>query len=92
MIRSAIFLFAVVVLVGNAQAKLVALAQPQVIEVFTSSAYPVTGWQRQQVGAGTVFHYYAIDGIHQLESNLSQDLSADPKVAKSLALKHIERP
>ena len=90
MVRSGIFLFAVVVLAGNVQAKPVALAQPQLIEVFTSSVYQVTGWQRQQVGAGTVFHYYAIDGIHQLESNLSQDLPADPKVAKSLALKRIE--
>ena len=83
-------MFAVVVLVGNVQAKPVAFAQPQLIEVFTSSVYPVTGRQRQQVGAGTVFHYYAIDGIHQLESNLSQDLPADPKVAKPLALKRIE--
>jgi len=89
LIRSRIFLFAVAVLAGNAQAEPVALAQPQLIEVFTSSVYPVTGWQRQQVGAGTVFHHYAIDGIHQLESNLSQDLPADPKVAKSLALKRI---
>jgi len=83
-------LFAVVVLVGNVQAKPLALAQPQLIEVFTSSVYPVTGRQRQQVGAGTVIHYYAIDGIHQLESNLSQDLPDDPKVAKSLVLKRIE--
>jgi len=91
LIRSGICLFAVVVLAGNVQAEPTAPAQPHLIEVFTSSVYPATGWQRQQVGAGdTVFHYYTIDGIHQLELNLSQDLPADPKVAKSLALKRIE--
>jgi len=90
LICSGIFLFAVVVLAGNAQAEPMAPAQPHLIEVFTSSAYLVTGRQGQQTGTGVAFHYYAIDGIHQIESNLSQDLPADPEVAKSLALKRIE--
>ena len=90
MIRSGIFLFAVLILAGNAQAEPAALVQPPLIEVFTSSLYPVTGRQEQQTGTGIAFHYYAIDGIHQLELNLSHDLPADPEVAKSLALKRIE--
>lgn len=73
-------------LAGAAQAEPVAVAQPRLVEIFT----PVTGMQEQQAVIGVAFHYYAIDGIHQLESNLSQDLPADPEVAKSLALKRIE--
>ncbi len=91
MIRSGIFLFAVLILVGGAQAEPTASVQPRFIEVFTSSAYLVAGRQEQQDGAGVTLHYYAIDGIHQLESSLSHDLPADPEVAKSLALKRIER-
>ncbi len=90
MIRLGILLFAVLILVVNAQAEPVASAQPRLIEVFTSSAYPVTGRLEQQAEAGVALHYYAIDGIHQLESNLSQNLPADPKVAKPLVLKRIE--
>ncbi len=90
MIRSGIFLFVVLVLVGNVQAEPAALAQPHLIEVFTSSAYPATGRQGQQAGTGVAFHYYAIDGIHQLELNLSQKLPADPIAAKPLALNRIE--
>ena len=89
MIRSGIFLFAVLILAGNAQAEPAALAQPQLIEIFTSSADPVIDRQEQaRVGVGLV--YYAIDGIHQLESDLSHDLPADLEVAKSLAAKRIE--
>ena len=90
MICPAIFLFAVLMWTGNAQAEAADSIQPQLIEVFTSSAYPVTGRQGQQAETSVAFHYYAIDGIHQLESNLSQGLPADPAVAKSLALKRIE--
>jgi len=91
LIRSGMFFLAVVVLAGNAQAKPVALAQPQLIEVFTSSAFSIAGRQGPQAGIGAVFHYYEIDGIHRLESGLSQNLPANPKIAKSLVLKRIER-
>jgi len=90
LIRLGIFLFAVLILAGNAQADPATSIQPQLIEVLTSSAYPVTGRQGQQAETGVVFHYYAIDGIHQLESNLSQKLPADPEVAKPLVLNRIE--
>ena len=90
MIHSGIFLFAVLILAGNAKAESAVLAQPRLIEVFTSSQYLVIGRLGQQAGKGVAFHYYTIDGIHQIESNLSQDLSADPEAAKSLALKHID--
>ena len=90
MIRSGIFLFAVLILVGNAQAEPTTPVQPQLIEVFTSNAYLVTGGQEQQAGTSVAFHYYAIDGIYQLESNLSQDLPADTEVARLLALKRID--
>jgi len=89
LIRSGIFLFAVLILAGNAQAEPAALAQPQLIEIFTPSAYPVIDRQ-EQARVGVELVYYAIDGIHQLESNLSQDLPADPKVAKPLVLNRIE--
>jgi len=90
LIRSGIFLFVALILAGNAQSEPEAMAQPRLIEVFTSSAYPVTDRLGQQAGTGVAFHYYAIDGIHQLELNLSQDLPADPEAAKSLVLKRIE--
>jgi len=90
LIRLGIFLFAVLILLGIAQAEPVASVKPRLIEVFTSNAYLVTGRQVQQVGTDTAFHDYAIDGIHQLELNLSHDLSADPEAAKTLALKRIE--
>ncbi len=91
MIRLGMFLFAVLILAGVvAQAEPVALVHPRLIEVFSSSAYPVIGRQGQKAGTAVAFHYYAIDGVQQLESHLSQDLPADSEVAKSLALKRIE--
>ena len=90
MIRSEVFLFAVLVMAGNAQAEPAASAQSKLIEVFSSRAYPVTGRLEQQAGTNVVIHHYAIDAIHQLELNLSQDLPADPEAAKSLALNRIE--
>ena len=90
LIRLGIFLFAVLILLGNAQAEPVASVQPRLIEVFTSNAYLVAGRQEQQAGTSAAFYYHAIDDIHQLELHLSQELPADPEVAKSLALKRIE--
>jgi len=90
LIHSGIFLFAVLILAGNAKAESAVLAQPRLIEVFTSSEYLVMGRFEQQAGTGVAFHYYTIDGIHQLELNLSQDLPTDLEMAKSLALKRID--
>ena len=90
MVRLGIFLFVVLILAGNVQAESVASFQPRLIEVFTSSTYPVTGRQEQQAETGVVIHHYFIDGIHQLESNLSQNLPTDPEVVKLLVLKRIE--
>ena len=90
MIRLGIFLFAVLMLIENAQAESAVSAQPRLIEIFMSSAYLIIGRQEQQAGADIAFNYYVIDGIHQIESNLSQDLPADLEAAKSLAFKRIE--
>jgi len=84
-------LFAVLTLAGSAQADSGGSAQPQVIEIFSSSKYPVDGIPEQQKESGTTIHFYPIDGIHQLESGLSQELPADPEVAKSLVLKRLEQ-
>jgi len=90
LIRSGIFLFAVLILAENAKAEPAVLVEPRLIEVFTSSEYLVAGRQVQQAAIGVTFHYYAIDGIYQLELSLSQDLPADPETAKLLALNRIE--
>jgi len=87
LICSGMFLLAVVALAENAQAE--PPAQSRFIEVFTSSAYLVTGWQGIHTETG-VAHYYTIDGIQQLELNLSQELPADLEAAKSLVLNRIE--
>jgi len=90
LIRLGIFLFVVLVLDGIAQAEPAALAQPRLIEVFTTSAHPAAGREEQQAEISVTFHFYVINGIHQFEFNLSEELPADPKIAKLLLLKRIE--
>lgn len=68
--------------------------QPHVIEVFTSTKYPLvdtdTKGSESQL-RGLEITIYEIDGIQSVEHALSHDLSADPEYSKRMALQRIQR-
>ena len=63
-------------------------ADPLTIEVFTTADLPVTGQDDRRLQGATVT-VYALDGLEQLESALSQDLPADAEAAKAEALRRV---
>lgn len=64
------------------------------VEVFTTTDVAVD-WQSATANANTAhvidLQVYALDGIQRFEVTLSQQLPADPKQAKSIALQRIEQ-
>ncbi|MGE4044239.1 MAG: TIGR03757 family integrating conjugative element protein [Acetobacteraceae bacterium] len=58
------------------------------LEVFTAAEFPVSGQDDRRMQGATVT-VYAIDGLEQFESTLSQSLPADADAAKAEALRRI---
>lgn len=58
------------------------------LEVFTAAEFPVSGQDDRRLQGATVT-VYAIDGLEQFESTLSQNLPADAGAAKAEALRRI---
>ena len=68
------------VLAGNARS----------IEVFTTSDHPVTGADHERLQA-VVVTMYAVDGLEQFQSKLSEGLPIDPEAAKVAALHRVRQ-
>lgn len=62
--------------------------EPLTLEVFTAADFPVSGQDDRHLQGATVT-IYAIDGLEQFESTLSQNLPADTDAAKVEALRRI---
>ena len=58
------------------------------LEVFTAAEFPVSGQDDRRLQGATVT-VYAVDGLEQFESTLSQNLPADAGAAKAEALRRI---
>ena len=62
--------------------------EPLDLEVLTTAAFPVSGADDRRLQGATVT-VYAVDGLEQFESTLSQNLPADADAAKTEALRRI---
>lgn len=62
--------------------------EPLALEVFTATEFPVSGRDDRRLQGATVT-VYAVDGLEQFESTLSQNLPADVDAAKVEALRRI---
>jgi len=62
--------------------------EPLTLEVFTAAEFPVSGQDDRGLQEATVT-VYAVDGLEQFESTLSQNLPADADAAKAEALRRI---
>lgn len=62
--------------------------EPLTLEVFTTAELPISGHEDRGLLGATVT-VYALDGLEQLESALSQDLPADEEAAKAEALRRV---
>ena len=62
--------------------------EPLTLEVFTAAEFPVSGQDDRRLQGATVT-VYAVDGLEQFESTLSQNLPADADAAKAEALRRI---
>ena len=62
--------------------------EPLTLEVFTAAEFPVSSRDDRRLQGATVT-VYAIDGLDQFESTLSQNLPADADAAKAEALRRI---
>ena len=62
--------------------------EPLTLEVFTAAEFPVSGRDDRRLQGATVT-VYAVDGLEQFESTLSQNLPADADAAKAEALRRI---
>jgi integrating conjugative element protein (TIGR03757 family) len=66
----------------------------QLIEVFISADTNITGVReikQQQENVGLEIKIYRLDGIQQIESELSRDLARDPELAKSAVTERIQK-
>ena len=65
---------------------------PHIIEVFTSTKYPIVETDAKRAGSsvrGTEIIVYEIDGIQSVERALSLNLSVEPQQSKQIALQRI---
>lgn len=62
--------------------------EPLTLEVFAAAEFPVSSRDDRRLQGATVT-IYAIDGLEQFESTLSQNLPADADAAKAEALRRI---
>jgi integrating conjugative element protein (TIGR03757 family) len=62
--------------------------EPLTLEVFTAAEFLVSGQDDRRLQGATVT-VYAVDGLEQFESTLSQNLPADADAAKAEALRRI---
>lgn len=62
--------------------------EPLTLEVFTAAAFPVSGLDDHRLQGASVT-VYAVDGLEQFESTLSQNLPAAADAAKVEALRRI---
>ena len=62
--------------------------EPLTLEVFTTAEFPISGHEDRRLLGATVT-VYAVDGLEQFESALSQDLPADAEAAKAEALRRV---
>lgn len=86
-------LVSLALLTGSAIAGQPLLNHPYTIEVFTSAEYPLVGIDVKKTGIeseGADMSVYEIDGIRSVEHLLSNDLPADPKQSKQIALHRIQ--
>ena len=60
------------------------------IEAFTAGERPITGVEGERLRTATVTTY-AVDGLEQLESRLSEGLPQDPEAAKPEALRRVQQ-
>lgn len=66
---------------------------PRLIEVFTTSEFPVTRdatIQRQLDDREIELHVFELDGLQRIEAALSEGLAADPAQARRKALQRIQ--
>ena len=62
--------------------------EPLTLEVFTAAEFPVSGQDDRRLQRASVT-VYAVDGLEEFESTLSQNLPADADAAKAEALRRI---
>ena len=62
--------------------------EPLTLEVFTAAEFPVSGRDDRRLQGATVT-VYAVDGLEQFDSALSQNLPTDADAAKAEALRRI---
>ena len=77
-----------------AQAGQLVDVHPRLVEVFTTTELPVTGEAAitsEAVQAKSEFHVYELDGIHRIESKLSEGLTADPEQSKQVVLRRFQQ-
>ena len=63
--------------------------QPLSLEVFTTATLPIGGKDDRRL-QGVTISIYAVDGLEQFETILSQGLPADAETAKAQALRRID--
>ena len=77
-----------------AQASQNGAGNPHLVEVFTTTEFPVSGETviNQQSGNREAGLYvYELDGIQRIETELSRDLSADPEQSKRIVLQRLQK-
>ena len=70
-----------------------AVGRPRLVEVFTTTEFPVSGEvaiTSEAAHAKTEFHVYELDGIQRIEAMLSEGLTADPEQAKQVVLQRFQ--
>ena len=84
-----VWLVSLVLFAGTAIADQRGPNPPHVIEVFTSSKYPITKLAGSNLQESEIT-VYEIDGIQSVERELSLNLPADPQQSKQVALQLIQ--
>lgn len=77
-----------------AQAAQRAVEHPYLIEVFTTTDFPVTGGaskSRLPDYNEIELHIYELDGIQRIETELSKDLTTDPEQSKRIVLQRFQQ-
>lgn len=77
---------------GVAQADQNSEGNTRLVEVFTTSASPITrNADLSRVSSGVIeLQVYELDGIQRIEAKLSEGLTADPEQSKRVVLQHFQ--
>jgi len=88
-----VWLVSLVLFAGTTFADPRGLNLPHVIEVFTSTKYPIVEIDSKRAGSNlqeSEITIYEIDGIQSVERDLSLNLPVEPQQSKQIALQRIQ--